>query len=177
LLTAQAEAMQALDANNEQLKAQLTAQTDLLQLLRTAHEEEVASVAYAAHVKDLTRLAEQRETQLALDRITAESQFCKEVHQIISFSCQAAENVLAETNAAIVTKLQEGRQRRMATVEKVVAASRRELDQRSRETVATGAHQLASFHAKAGKRVEKSRRKRSDLWDRILSNTAVELAD
>ena len=175
LLTAQAEAMQALEAKNKQLAAQLTVQMDLLQLMRTAHEEEVASVAYAAHVKDLTRLAEQRETQLALDRISSEAQFSKEVHQIISFSCQAAENVLAETNAAIVTKLQEGRQRRMATVEKVVAASRRELDQRSRETVATGAQQLASFHAKASKRVEKSRRKRSDLWDRILSNTTVEI--
>ena len=129
------------------------ASAELLAALCVAHADELASAQQLAHVKDLSRLAAHRETQLALDRAQAEAQFAREVHQILAFSCTAAENALAETAPAVVAKLAEGRHKRLSVVEQVVAASRRELDQRSRETVVAGAQQLAVFQAKAVKKL------------------------
>ena len=129
------------------------ASAELMAALCVAHADELASAQQLAHVKDLSRLAAHRETQLALDRAQAEAQFAREVHQILAFSCTAAENALAETAPAVVAKLAEGRHKRLSVVEQVVAASRKELDQRSRETVVAGAQQLAVFQAKAVKKL------------------------
>jgi hypothetical protein len=79
--------------------------------------------------------------------MSSEAMFAREVHQILAFSCQAAENALADTQPAVVAKLREGRARRLAAAEKVVSAARKELDQRSLETVNSAALQLAPLAA------------------------------
>lgn len=140
------------------------------------HQDQLAASARAAHIKDLGRLAALREHQLLNERLSAELSFAKEVQQVLSFGCNTVENVLSDSQPGVVEKVSSGRKNRLLSIERAQTAARRELDQRSQQTVELGVRQLEKLENKAANKLALCRERSSsaalDLYGILSCDTA-----
>ena len=73
----------------------------------------------------------------------------REVQNILAFSLSTAEQSLNETQPHVVTKLVEGRRKRLKLLEFTLSGRMRDIDQRSAETCVVNSTHLEAFHKKA----------------------------
>ena len=85
---------------------------------------------------------------------------------ILTFSLGTAEQSLSELSPHVVTKLQEGRNKRLQRLEQSATASKKAIEQRSAETCAVSTAHLEEFQVKAGKKVEQAQRD----WDQFMAD-------
>merc|ERR1712196_677450 len=117
-----------------------------------AYDSEVQAHKKLAHVKDLSRVNEIREVSLERDKLYDEVKHMKEIHSILTFSLTTAEQSLNESQPHVVQKLQEGRGKRLKVLERAHKERRKDLDQRSSQTITITSEHLEGFSAKAEKR-------------------------
>ncbi|KAJ1432257.1 hypothetical protein B484DRAFT_429964 [Ochromonadaceae sp. CCMP2298] len=141
-------------AAEEQLRAEhyrhrLMSAVLALNGLQEVHAAEVKAVKHEAHVKDLLRVAKEREASIERDRLAIELKFIKEVQSILTFSLNTAEQSLSEAQPHVVAKLVQGRLKRLKLLEQSTHGRLRDLDQRSADTCAVNSAHLDAFKQKA----------------------------
>eukprot|EP01041_Mallomonas_annulata_P004955 gene4955-9911_t len=120
--------------------------------LESKHLALVKAVKHEAHVRDLQRVSALREASLNAEQSMAEMKHAKEVRKVLMFCLETAEKSLSDSLPHVVTKLVEGREKRMAALERTVMEKLRDIEQRSSETCATSSSHLESFLLKAEKK-------------------------
>ena len=151
----------------------ITSFNEQLPLYGTAYDTEIQSHKKIAHVKDLSRVKEIRELSLEIDKLNDELKHMKEVHNILTFSLATAEQSLNESQPHVVQKLQEGRGKRLKILERTQNERRRDLDQRSSQTITLTSEHLEGFAKKAEKRqldAENARKLINDKLNEILKS-------
>eukprot|EP01034_Spumella_vulgaris_P022863 gene22863-29040_t len=144
-----------LTASTEQVKHietllhQLTCASAELVNLQLVHSAEIKAVQHVSHVRELQRVAKEREAALEKDRLAIEAKHLKEVQSILIFSINTAEQSLSESQPHVVAKLVEGRKKRLKLLEHTIGGRMREIDQRSSETCAVNSAHLEGFQKKA----------------------------
>ena len=83
------------------------------------------------------------------ERYISDIKYNKEIQNALSFSLSTAEQSLQESQPHVVTKLVEGRNKRLKILEKSLHERKRDLDQRSAETCAVSSAHLDGFQVKA----------------------------
>lgn len=118
--------------------------------LSNVHAAEIKAVKHLSHIKELTRIAKEREYAIEIDRMSIECKYLKEVQNILTFALNTAEQSLNELQPHVVVKLMEGRTNRIAQVEKLYRGKLKDVEQRSMETcnIVSGVH-LEAFQKKA----------------------------
>ena len=120
------------------------------------HRDEMKAAHHLAHVKDLGRVAALRELNIEKDNFLSQLKFNKEVHNIMSFSLNTCEQTLNEIQPHVVTKLVEGRNKRLKLLEASHKQQKKDLDQRSMQSVTVSATHLEGFLVKAEKKHKES---------------------
>jgi len=130
-------------------KERLRSATNALSGLQEVHAAEVKAVKHEAHVKDLMRVAKEREAAIEKDKLSIQINYIKEVQSIIAFSLNTAEQALNDVQPQMVDKLVQGRTKRLKLLEQSTQVRMRDLDQRSADTCAVNTAHLNGFQRKA----------------------------
>ena len=162
------------DEDNSDLTAQVQALRQRLadaRLLAVAvlssHEDELKAAEKQAHVRDLSRVAQLRELEVANDGLASDLKFARDLLQVLGFCCGSAESALADLSAETASKLSRSRARRTEAIEASIAQRRSELDQRSQAVLTLGGKQLAKAAAKAANIVKEKRDATTELAARL----------
>lgn len=75
---------------------------------------------------------------------------------MLYFSLDTAEKSLSETLPHVVTKLVEGRGKRLEALENMAMERRKDIEHRSAETCATSSSHLEAFQAKAERKLKEA---------------------
>jgi len=135
--------------DNTNVTEKLLAAAQELRTLQQVHLAEVQAVKHTAHIKELVRIAREREASIERDRMAIELRNLSEVQSILTFSLTAAEQALADSIPHVVVKLQEGRTRRLRLLDRSISSQMREIEQRSKDICAGNTAHLEAFRQKA----------------------------
>lgn len=174
LSTSLAEMNKAAKEENNDLASQVQALSQLLADARllvvailSSHEDELKAAEKQAHVRDLSRVAQLRELEVANDGLASDLTFVRETVQVLEFCCGSAEKALSEMVPETASKLSRSRARRVGVIEASIAQRRSELDQRSKAVLTLGGKQLAKAAAKAAASVKEKRDATAEMAARL----------
>jgi len=130
-----------------------------LKEVQCRHNDEMQTAKHLAHVKDLGRVAAIRELGIEKDKFISELKFNRDVQNILTFALKTCEQTLNEVQPHVVTKLMEGRNKRLKALEQSHKQQKKDLDQRSMDTCMVSASHLEGFVLKAEKKHKESTEK------------------
>ena len=120
------------------------------------HNDDMQTAKHLAHVKDLGRVAAIREMSIEKDKLISELKLNKDIHSILTFALNTCEQTLNDVQPHVVTKLQEGRNKRLKALEHAHRQQKKDLDQRSMDTCLVSTAHLEGFVIKAEKKHKES---------------------
>ena len=120
------------------------------------YNDDIQTAKHLAHVKDLGRVAAIREMSIEKDKFISELKLNKDIHSILTFALNTCEQTLNEVQPHVVTKLQEGRNKRLKALEQAHRQQKKDLDQRSMDTCLVSTAHLEGFVMKAEKKHKES---------------------
>jgi hypothetical protein len=145
--------------------------------LNDAHEDELKCSKHAAHVKDLGRISAAREITLERDKALNSHSYAKEVEHVLSFCINTLEQSLLETQPAIVSKVAEGRGKRLKQLAKLALANSRDIDQRSCDVLAVSGAALEGFKKKADNKLKDATETRQRVSALLLEQLNMNSSD
>ena len=101
----------------------------------------------------------------------------RDVQNVLFFCLETAEKTLSETLPHVVAKIAEGRSKRMAALEKTATDRRRDIEQRSAETVTTSSAHLESFQTKAEKKLKEAEAEASMALTQLKESVRFGIVD
>jgi hypothetical protein len=139
----------------------------LVVAILSSHEDELKAAEKQANIRDLSRVAQLRELEVANDGLASDLTFSRETVQVLGFCCGSAEKALSGMVPETASKLSRSRARRVGVIEASIAQRRSELDQRSKAVLTLGGKQLAKAAAKAAASVKEKRDATADMAARL----------
>jgi hypothetical protein len=134
--------------------------------LENSHNDVIKTVKHSAHVKDLKRVASSREMLLEKDKALSNEIYLNEINNILTFCLKTVETTLLETSPQIVIRVAEGRNKRLKLLEKGNYMKNRDIEQRSKETLAIGSSALEGFQIKADNKAKEA----IQVWTNTLNS-------
>ena len=141
--------------------------------LEASHTDTCKGVKHAAHVKDLGRIAALRELSLEKDKVASDLQHSKEIQNVLSFCLNTLEQTLLELQPQVVSRMAEGRSKRMNFLTRQHKSTLKDIEQRSAETCAMSTSALESFQIKA----DTKRDAAIVAWDQTLSSIKAKMEE
>jgi F0F1-type ATP synthase membrane subunit b/b' len=100
----------------------------------------------------------------------------REMYNVMSFSLNAAEQSLAETQPQTIEKLKDGRAKRIRMLEQALKDRKRDIDQRSAETNAVSSTHLEGFQNKSVQKMKVAEEETKTAVEALREAIALDIA-
>jgi len=141
--------VETLKRRSQEYQEKIVKTSQAITSLSGLHLAEIKSIKHLAHIRELIRVAKEREQAIDKDRMIIEIKQLKEVQNVLTFALKTAEQSLSESQPQVVAKLIEGRSKRIKLIEQTYKGKLKDIEQRSLETCSVNSSHLEVFQSKA----------------------------